>query len=94
MFEISDLFDILNSLCDQLYISCKKPNVKPTCEAISDNLFVLMSLLVEEIKNTNSYKLIKDKLGLVKDLTRGEDNPSFTSKVKFKLMDILEIYNK
>jgi len=94
MFEISDLFNILDSLCDQLFLSCKKENIKATCEAISENLFVLMSLLVEEIKSLDEYNLIINKISNVKDFTRGEDNPSFTSKVKFKLMDILEIYNK
>ena len=94
MLKINDLSEILISLCDQLYISCKKPNVKPTCEAISDNLYVLISLLVDEMKDIDDYKLIMDKIKLVKDLTKGEDNPSFTSKVKFKLMDILEIFNK
>ena len=92
MFEISKLHDILINLCDKLYISCKKDNIKPTCEAIADNLYVLISHLVYEIKNNSDYSDIFEKIRLVKDLSRGEDNPSFTSKVKFKLMDVLEIY--
>ena len=85
--------EILVKLIDELYINYKKDDCKATCEDIADNMHVLIEPVVSELKDGNSHILIINKITNVKDLGKSE-NPSFSNKTKFRLMDILDLYKK
>jgi hypothetical protein len=93
LFELTDLEEILVKLIDELYINYKKDECKATCEDIADNMHVLIEPVVSELKDGNSHNLIINKITNVKDLGKSE-NPSFSNKTKFRLMDILDLYKK
>lgn len=93
LFELTDLEEILVKLIDELYINYKKDDCKATCEDIADNMHVLIEPVVSELKEGNSHNLIINKITNVKDLSKSE-NPSFSNKTKFRLMDILDLYKK
>jgi hypothetical protein len=93
LFELTDLEEILVKLIDELYINYKKDDCKATCEDIADNMHVLIEPVVSELKDGNSHILIINKITNVKDLGKSE-NPSFSNKTKFRLMDILDLYKK
>ena len=93
LFELTDLEEILVKLIDELYINYKKDDCKATCEDIADNMHVLIEPVVSELKEGNSHNLIINKITNVKDLGKSE-NPSFSNKTKFRLMDILDLYKK
>jgi hypothetical protein len=56
-------------------------------------MHVLIEPVVSELKKGNSHNLIINKITNVKDLSKSE-NPSFSNKTKFRLMDILDLYKK
>jgi len=93
LFELTELEEILVKLIDELYINYKKDDCKATCEDIADNMHVLINPVVSELKKGNSHNLIINKITNVKDLDKSE-NPSFSNKTKFRLMDILDLYKK
>lgn len=93
LFELTELEEILVKLIDELYIGYKKDDCKATCEDIADNMHVLIEPIVSQLKEGNSHNLIINKITNVKDLGKSE-NPSFSNKTKFRLMDILDLYKK
>jgi hypothetical protein len=74
-----------------LYKLVKEDEQQSTCEEIAENLYVLLIELIGELKGTQTWNNIYNKLINVKDLDKA-DNPSFTMKMKFRLMDILDKY--
>lgn len=93
LFQLTELEEIIIKLIDELYMNYKKDDCKATCEDIADNMHVIISPVVSELKEGNSHNLIINKITNVKDLSKSE-NPSFSNKTKFRLMDILDLYKK
>ena len=91
LVENSRFEEILLDLCDLLFTSCKEENKKTACEEIAENLFILLTNMIDY--NKIDSKDIMQKLINIKDLKKSEYNPSFSPKVKFKLMDIFDKYN-
>ena len=91
LFTLSGLENILTKLLDLLYTSVKEQEQQSTCEEIAENLFVLMSEMVSELKNSSNWNTIYNKVLNIKDLDK-QGNPSFSMKTKFRLMDILDKY--
>jgi hypothetical protein len=91
LFTMDGLTDIIVNLTDLLYKLVKEDEQQSTCEEIAENLYVLLIELIGELKGTQTWNNIYNKLINVKDLDKA-DNPSFTMKMKFRLMDILDKY--
>jgi hypothetical protein len=93
LYSLISLEEIIIKLVDEIYINYKKEDCKATCEDIVDNVYELVHTLTSELKKGASYHIITNKITNIKDLTKDE-NPSFSNKTKFRLMDILDTFKK
>jgi hypothetical protein len=93
LYSLVSLEEIIIKLIDEIYINYKKEDCKATCEDIVDNIYELVNTLTGDLKKGSSYSLFINKITNVKDLNKDE-NPSFSNKTKFRLMDILDSFKK
>lgn len=93
MYSLMALEEIIIKLIDEIYINYKKDDCKATCEDIVDNIYELVHTVTNDLKTGASHTLIMNKIINVKDLNK-DDNPSFSNKTKFRLMDILDTFKK
>ena len=99
LYDSNDLDELIIKILDDIFIICKESGKNVLVEQLSENLLVLIcgdsKYSPTELLDNCEIRIstLKSKIVNIKDLSK-ETNPSFTNKLKFKMMDILDIINK
>ena len=90
VLDIQKIKTLLFKLIDKFNDTVKSEKNGFICEEIVENLFILITEGKEILKNTDDWNHIYEFINNRKSL-QVVNNPSFTNKIKFKLMDIYDI---
>ena len=90
VLDIEKIKTLLFKLIDKFNDTVKSEKNGFICEEIVENLFLLITEGKEILKNTDDWNDIYEFINNRKSL-QVVNNPSFTNKIKFKLMDIYDI---
>tara|TARA_A100001015_G_C15021356_1_gene728130 strand:+ start:1654 stop:2496 length:843 start_codon:yes stop_codon:yes gene_type:complete len=90
VLDIQKIKTLLFKLIDKFNDTVKSEKNGFICEEIVENLFILITEGKEILKNTDDWNDIYEFINNRKSL-QVVNNPSFTNKIKFKLMDIYDI---
>ena len=90
VLDIQKIKTLLFKLIDKFNDTVKSEKNGFICEEIVENLFILITEGKEILKNTHDWNDIYEFINNRKSL-QVVNNPSFTNKIKFKLMDIYDI---
>ena len=90
VLDIKKIKILVFKLIDKFNNTVKSENNAFICEEIVENLFILITQGKEALKKIDECESIKEFIIKGKSL-KVVDNPSFTNKIKFKLMDIYDI---
>ena len=90
VLDIEKIKTLLFKLIDKFNNNIKTENNGFICEEIIENLFILITEGKEIFEKTDEWSSIYEFINEGKIL-QVENNPSFTNKIKFKLMDIYDI---
>ena len=90
VLDIQKIKTLLFKLIDKFNDTVKSEKNGFICEEIVENLFLLITEGKEILKNTDDWNDIYEFINNRKSL-QVVNNPSFTNKIKFKLMDIYDI---
>ena len=83
------MFEKIKNFVDLLEKSIGEEEKKGEVEEISENIYLLLFNLKEELQNIEGYEMIIEKITTFSTLVVKEQK-SFTSRAKFKLQDILK----
>ena len=83
------VFEKIKNFVDLLEKSIGEEEKKGEVEEISENIYLLLFNLKEELQNIEGYEMIIEKITTFSTLVVKEQK-SFTSRAKFKLQDILK----
>jgi len=90
VLDIEKIKTLLFKLIDKFNYNIKNENDAFICEEIVENIFILITEGKEILKKTDKWSSICEFINESKTL-QVVKNPSFTNKIKFKLMDIYDI---
>ena len=92
ILSFGEIEELLEYVCDELKGKMKVAGNKEVVEELSENVFILLSLTMTEMKEQNIFG--KWKL-FVETMSKASvsENKGYSSRSKFKYMDILDIYN-
>ena len=90
VLDIEKIKTLLFKLIDKFNDTVKSEKNGFICEEIVENLFILIIEGKDILKNTDNWNNICEFINNTKSL-QVVNNPSFTNKIKFKLMDIYDI---
>lgn len=88
----SDISGLLDEIITIFITNLELKNVSFICEQVSDILFEIIQIINSEliVNNKEYHDTLTEKIDKLSNLNKNE-YPSFTNKIKFKLMDIVEI---
>ncbi len=89
IIEKEYVFEKIKNFVDLLEKSIGEEEKKGEVEEISENIYLLLFNLKEELQNIEGYEMIIEKITTFSTLVVKEQK-SFTSRAKFKLQDILK----
>ena len=93
IYSFSTITDILNVLFDKIDTNKLNKAEMELNEEVIENIFVIMSEAKELVlKEVSKYSLL-EKIAQYSTLKSGE-NPGFSSRMRFKCMDLVELYKK
>ena len=93
IYSFSTITDILNVLFDKIDTNKLNKAEMELNEEVIENIFVIMSEAKELVlKEVSKYSLL-EKITQYSTLKSGE-NPGFSSRMRFKCMDLVELYKK
>lgn len=84
--------ELLEYVCDELKRKMKIAGNKEVVEELSENVFIFLSLTMTEMKEQNIFGKWRTFVETMSKLSISE-NKGYSSRSKFKYMDILDIYN-
>tara|TARA_B000000557_G_scaffold185442_1_gene151600 strand:+ start:531 stop:1370 length:840 start_codon:yes stop_codon:yes gene_type:complete len=90
VLDIEKIKTLLFKLIDKFNYNIKNENQAFICEEIVENIFILITEGKEILKKADEWSSICEFIIESKTLPVS-NNPSFTNKIKFKLMDIYDI---
>ena len=90
VLNVEKINTLLFTLIDKFNYNIKNENDAFICEEIVENIFILITEGKEIFKKTDEWSSICEFINESKTL-QVANNPSFTNKIKFKLMDIYDI---
>ena len=89
IIEKEYVFEKIKNFIELLEKSIGEEEKKGEVEEISENIYLLLFNLKEELQNVEGYEMIIEKITTFSTLVVKEQK-SFTSRAKFKLQDILK----
>jgi hypothetical protein len=89
IIEKEYVFEKIRNFVELLEKSIGEEEKKGEVEEISENIYLLLFNLKEELQNVEGYEMIIEKITTFSTLVVKEQK-SFTSRAKFKLQDILK----
>jgi hypothetical protein len=92
IISMNKLEELLQYVCDELDKKMQTEGNKEVVEELSENIFLFLSLTKYEMKKQNKLEKWKSYVESMSKKSTSQYK-SYSSRSKFKYMDILDIYN-